>query len=101
MTSEKITLRTNPLFEFEFLENGFEVTDDSKDNTNRFYHFEHVNNVEAKTKSSNLLITIINFIFFGGPKYHYYERQKINFKYGKEEVVILIENSKFKTLIKI
>ncbi len=40
-------------------------------------------------------------MFFGGPKYHYYERQQTRFKYGKEKVIILTENCEFKTVIQI
>lgn len=98
MISERITLQTNPLFEFVFSQEGFQVTDNSKDNNNRFYRFEYIKNVESLANSSNWVITILNFIFFGGPKYHFYDRQQIKFKYGKEEVTLLTENCDFKTV---
>lgn len=101
MISKKITLQTEPLLQFDFLEEGFQVIDDSKDNNNRFYLFEDIKDIDIKKKSSNWFITILNFIFFGGPKYHYYEKQQITFKYGKEEVIILIENCEFKTVMEI
>ncbi|HBL79568.1 hypothetical protein [Aequorivita vladivostokensis] len=101
MIAERITLRTNPLFEFEFLEKGFQIKDDSKENTNRFYSFELINKVEAKTKSTNFFITAINFILFSGPKYHYYDRQQLKFKYEKDEVVIFVECCDFETVLQI
>lgn len=101
MIAERITLRTSPLFEFEFFEKGFQIKDDSKENTNRFYSFEHINKIEAKSKSTNFFITAINFILFGGPKYHYYDRQQLKFKYDKDEVVIFVESCDFETVLQI
>ncbi|MEZ4880915.1 MAG: hypothetical protein R2775_00845 [Flavobacteriaceae bacterium] len=101
MIAEKIILRTHPLFEIEFRKDGFNVVDNSKFNTNRFYHFDLISEIEAKIKSTNFFITAINFILFAGPKYHYYDRQQLKFKYEKEEVVIFIESCDFETLLQI
>jgi len=101
VVSEKIILRAKPLFEFDFSQEGFGVIDNSKDNNNRFYRFENIRNIESLTTSSNWFITIVNFVFFGGPKYHYYERQQIKFKYMEEKIVILTENCEFKNVVEI
>jgi len=105
MISEKIILITKPLFQFEFLEKGFQVTDDSKDNTNRFYEYKMVKDVKYKSKSINWFSTLLNCLGFihvalGDVNLHY-DGYQIRFEYGKEKVVVLTENCEFKTVMQI
>jgi hypothetical protein len=105
MINEKITLRTKPLFEFEFSSEGFQVTDDSKDNTNRFYEYLMIKDIKCKLKSINWFSTLLNWLGFLhlalGDTELKYDGYQIRFNYGKEEVIILTENCEFKTVMEI
>lgn len=105
MISEKIILRTNPLFAFEFLEEGFHVTDESKDNTNRFYEYKIIKDVEHKSKSINWFGSIINYfalvLGFSGDTDIQIDGYQIRFKYDNENVIILTEHCEYKTVIEI
>ena len=97
-------LRKLPLLQFQFLENGFQFTDDSEDNTSRFFEYNKVSKMEAREKSTNWGLTIIDFIVgvllqAGGGDINEDGRQ-IRFKYAKSSVILLLNNCDWTHVVK-
>ncbi len=105
MSSDKIVLRLKPLFEFEFLDNGIRITDDSESNTNQFIDFEEIQEVSYAPKSLNWWLSFLNIllIFFSTHNDYglYNNKGGIRISRKSKDIIILTKNCKDSDVIKV
>ncbi len=96
-------LRTEPLLQFQFLENGFQFTDDSESNTSQFFEYRNISKLDAREKSTNWWLTIVDFfvgILFQAGGEIQKEGRQIRFEYSKQLIILLLNNCDWEKIIK-